>query len=376
MLHNKLWELIAKKLSGEATLEEMTELETLLRDNPDMHYPMQTVADIWHHTTPDTEDVHLAFSKHADRMRAMGIDIEFAKEQPFENLIHSGRKKYLLFSLALGALIVFIYYTFSLFSPASKTISKVSADKSEISTKYGSRTKLLLPDGSQVWLNSGSKLSYDKTYGTGIREVILSGEAYFDVVKNPAHPFIIHTSGINIKVLGTAFNVKSFPGEKNTETSLIRGSIEVTFKNRPSEKIILKPNEKLITANEETAREMTVINPGTNKIKPVLVKNIAKQDPIVTVSHLTYEPHDGTVIETSWMENKLIFRSETFEELAVKMERWYGITIRFSDENIKPKRLNGVFENETIQQALQALQLITPFIYKMNKNEIVISSKK
>jgi len=93
------------------------------------------------------------------------------------------------------------------------------------------------------------------------------------------------------------------------------------------------------------------------------------------VSHLTYEPRDSTVIETSWMDNKLIFRSETFEDLAVKMERWYGVNIHFADDDIKPKKLNGTFENETIQQALKALQLITPFTYKMNKNEIIISSK-
>lgn len=93
------------------------------------------------------------------------------------------------------------------------------------------------------------------------------------------------------------------------------------------------------------------------------------------VSHLTYVPSDSTVIETSWMENKLIFRSETFEDLAVKMERWYGVNIRFADEKIKPKKLNGIFENESIQQALEALQLITPFTFKINKNEILISSK-
>ena len=93
------------------------------------------------------------------------------------------------------------------------------------------------------------------------------------------------------------------------------------------------------------------------------------------VSHLTYQPRDSTVVETSWMENKLIFRSETFEELAVKMERWYGISIRFADEELKQKRLTGVFENESLQQALKALQLITPFSYRMNKTEVIISSK-
>jgi len=377
MSKNAIWDLIAKKLSGEASIEELSQLENLLRANPEMHYPIQTVADLWHHATPDTEDAHLAFSVHAERMKQLGIDIEPPTAYPFDIEVNPGRKRKLLLASLSVLFVLFIgYYSWPAFFPAApKTAARALADKSEISTKYGSRTKLLLPDGTQVWLNSGSKLSYDKTYGNGIREVALSGEAYFDVVKNPSLPFVIHTSSINIKVLGTAFNVKSFPGEKNTETSLIRGSIEVTFKNRPSEKIILKPNEKLITANEEPVKDAEPAGEPAEKAKLVMAKEPVKAEPLVLVSHLTYEPRDSTVIETSWMDNKLIFRSETFEELAVKMERWYGVNIRFADEEIKPKRLNGIFENESVQQALNALQLVTHFTYTINKNEIVISSK-
>ncbi|GAC1432766.1 MAG: hypothetical protein NVSMB7_08520 [Chitinophagaceae bacterium] len=317
------------------------------------------------------------FSVHAERMKELGINIEPAAEPPFNVEPNPGKnKKYLFLSIAVLFIFFTGYYSWSFFFPAPpKSAVAALADKSEVSTRYGSRTKLLLPDGTQVWLNSGSKLSYDKTYGNGIREVALSGEAYFDVVKNPAHPFIIHTTSINIKVLGTAFNVKSFPSEKNTETSLIRGSIEVTFKNRPSEKIILKPNEKLITANEELGKDTEKAEDPAEKTKQALAKEGVKPEPLVMVSHLTYEPQDSTVIETSWMDNKLIFRSETFEDLAVKMERWYGVNIRFADEEIQPKRLTGIFENESIQQALKAQQLITHFTYTINKNEIVISSK-
>jgi transmembrane sensor len=381
MSNNTIWELIAKKLSGEASLQELVELEVLLRDNPDMHYPIQTVADLWHHATPDTEDAHAAFGAHQERMKQLGINTETQAEAVAGTQAGLRSKtKFLLLSLSFLLLCLAGYQFRSLFF--SGTVEKLAAermvangDKSEISTRYGSRTKLLLPDSTQVWLNSGSKLTYDKTYGNGTREVSLSGEAYFDVVKNPTHPFVIHTVNIDIKVLGTAFNVKSFPNEKNTETSLIRGSIEVTFKNRPSEKIILKPNEKLITANEEPVKDSAQKEAQQEKSKPATAKEAARQDPLVMVSHLTYEPHDGTIVETSWMENKLIFRSETFEELAIKLERWYGISIRFTDEEIKPRRLTGVFENESLQQALEALQLITPFAYKMNKSEVMISSK-
>jgi len=253
--------------------------------------------------------------------------------------------------------------------------TRPAEDKSEVSTKYGSRTNLHLPDGTQVWLNSGSKLSYDKTYGNGKREVALSGEAYFDVIRNPALPFIIHTSSIDIRVLGTAFNVKSFPLEKNTETSLIRGSIEVFFRNRPLEKIILKPNQKLITANQAMVKDKENAAPSSAKEKTTVNDGGVKVPPLALVSQLTYEPGDSTVIETSWMHNKLMFLSETFEDLAIKMERWYGVNIRFVNEQIKFKKLNGIFENESIQQALTALQLITPFTYSMNKNDILIAAE-
>ncbi|HTL08137.1 MAG TPA: FecR domain-containing protein [Chitinophagaceae bacterium] len=372
MPNNKIWDLIAKKLSGEASPEELTELENLLKAHPDMHYPMQTVADLWHHTTPDTEDAHQAFARHNNRMTDMGIGLP-ADEQPLLAAAEPRPRKYLLPALGLLLVLVAGYACVQWWAAPAKSLAKAT-DKSEISTKHGSRTKLQLPDGTQVWLNAGSKLSYDKTYGNNLREVSLSGEAFFDVVKNAAHPFVIHTSAIDIKVLGTAFNVKSFPGEKNTETSLLRGSIEVSFHNRPAEKIILKPNEKLITANEDTLVQANTHPIADKKTTPH--NNADPAAPLVLVSHLSYTPVDSTIIETSWMENKLIFRSETFEDLAIRMERWYGVTIRFADDAIKPKKLNGTFENETIQQALKALQLVTPFEYSINKNDIVIASKK
>jgi transmembrane sensor len=371
MLKDKVWDLIAKKLSGEASLGESQELEELLRRNPDLHYPMQTIADLWHHREPQEDDQD-AFSRHIIRMKSMGLEFE-EPQKLIDHILEveekSARRKRRLTGslLALAALLGLGIYLIRQ-NPFEGTAPS-QAIKSEVSTKYGSRTKLVLPDGTQVWLNSGSKLSYDKAYGNNFREVSLTGEAFFDVVHNPAHPFLIHAEKIDIKVLGTAFNVKSYPGEKNTETSLIRGSLEVTVKDRPSEKYILKPNEKLVIANEEFPRAR----------QPLVAKQDLKksyqQEPIVALSHLTYAPQDSAVIETSWLDNKLIFRSESFEELAIKMERWYGVTIRFADEEIKKERMTGTFENESIQQALKALQLIATFSYSMNRDEIVISSK-
>lgn len=370
----RIWDLIAKKLSGEADAAELKELEDLLREHPDMHYPMQHVADLWHHKSPPDTNAYDAFDRHAQRMKSVGIDFAADNNAAVDGLPGipgAGKaprsKRRLLAGAGLLLVCMIAGVWFFRTAPRTDTIApKQQAYRSEVSTRYGSKTKLVLPDGTQVWLNSGSKLTYDKTYGAASREVLLTGEAYFDVAKNPARPFVIHAPGFNIKVLGTAFNVRSFPGEKKSETSLIRGSIEVTFSDRPTEKIILKPNEKLVIANEEI--------PGKKPVATAVhKKDNIPQEPIVAVSHLTYEPTDSTIVETSWMINKLIFRSESFEELAVRMERWYGVQIRFASEDLKRKKFTGAFENETIQQALKALQYSWPFRYSINKQEILLT---
>ncbi len=220
-----------------------------------------------------------------------------------------------------------------------------------------------MPDGTKVWLNAGSELIYDKNYGNKLREVSLTGEAYFDVVKNPERPFLIHTRKMDIKVLGTAFNVKCYPGEKTTETSLVRGSIEVTLKDR-QEKIMLKPNEKLVINNNDyiPAKENRKQAQELSKTAGVLVEK-----PIISLSHLTFYPADSTVIETAWVQNRLVFSGENFEEVALKMERWYNVKIKFNDEKLKEETLTGNFEKETVEEALRALQLASPVFFYNEK---------
>jgi transmembrane sensor len=377
MEQDYVWNLIAKKLSGEYTQDEQRELESLLRKNPDLHYSMQTIIDLWNsENEPDHEAAHKAFNHHVERMSKLNIvfstpidsDVETTTlTYPDQNSGNNIKKKVLWMSLSFAAisLIIFGIKTSSSNNNLSAQSNSGVRAVSEISTKNGSKTSLTLPDGTLVKLNAGSSITYNgKEYGNSIREVNLTGEAFFDVVKNPEKPFIIHTSKINIRVLGTAFNVKSYPGEKNSETSLIRGSLEVTVKDRPAEKYILKPNEKLVVANEEILKV------------PVTVKKEEKkwvvQDPIVALKHLTYQTKDSTVIETSWVENKLIFQDQNFKDLASQMERWYAVTISFKDAEQEEMRFTGIFQNETIQQALEALKLTNRFNYIISGTRVTI----
>jgi ferric-dicitrate binding protein FerR (iron transport regulator) len=167
---------------------------------------------------------------------------------------------------------------------------------------------------------------------------------------------------MNIKVLGTSFNVKSYSNDKNIETTLIKGAIEVTLSDRPSDRIILKPNEKLILNNSSFK-------------KPRADNNLASSGETANTNYLLtnlthLKANDTTVVETSWVNNELIFKDEAFSDLANQMERWYGIKIKFKNTSTKDYRFTGVFVKENIVEAMNALKMIEPFNYKY-KNETV-----
>src|SRR4030095_13197274 len=275
---------------------------------------------------------------------------------------NSSRSKARSWWITVGAIVVIVIGFLVLdrkISPPQK-VSVNARPVSVMSTKSGSPSKIQLPDGSNVWLNASSELTYDKDFGKNLREVSLTGEAFFDVVRDPEHPFIIHTKVIDVKVLGTQFNVKAYPEDSYTEASLIRGSLEVTVNNRPNEKHFLKPNQKVSVPNN-----IDRLSGKIGKTKPL----------IVTTEPLTYYHVDSTIIiETSWVDNKLVFQeNETFSEVALKMERRYGIHIIFSDEEVGDQRIYGSFTNEHISQALDALKEVFKFNYKRNGNEIIIT---
>ncbi len=140
-------------------------------------------------------------------------------------------------------------------------------------------------------------------------------------------PFIIHTTKIDIKVLGTRFDVKSYPSDKTTEATLIRGSIEVSFKDRPTEKIILKPNEKIVVANTSTETVAATAKPVS---KPT-------DEPIVSLRGLTHEEKTGAILETAWVDNKLIFRDESFPRPGRNF-RNAGMVVNHSGSAIWEKR--------------------------------------
>lgn len=372
MNKDRIWHLVSKQLAGEVTEEEIHELEGLLRSDPDMHYALQNITDIWKLQPAAVSESDESFDRHVLRMKQAGLGFGQPIPEPVEASYpfpeKKKHKKWLIAASITGCLLLATFLWFNnQHQPTSSTplAANKTPEVNEISTHNGSKTKVVLPDGSKVWLNSGSHLTYNKNFGTDHREVLLSGEAYFDVVKDTEHPFVIHTKKIDIRVLGTAFNVKSYPGDKQTETSLVRGKVEIRIHNRPDEKIVLNPNEKLVVLNNENQLKESETKPA----------GIVSADPIVSLSRITTRPSDNVVVETAWVDNKLVFNNETFREVATKMERWYNVEFEFKDTANIHARFTGIFENETIGQALAALRITGDFNYAIKANKVIITDK-
>ena len=373
MHRDRIFTLMSRKLSSEATAAELLELDELIKAHQDMDLPMQMVQEFWNLPTETDEEEFLeaTFHLHSEMLNKKGFYLNSSQSETGSLTLENHqtkpkKRRQLLIGAACILLALFVVIDIYNNKESNTSLANKTAE-SEITTKKGSRTKVQLPDGSTVWLNSSSKLTYNnQSFGTVIREVSLIGEAYFDVIKNKSKPFIIHTAKIDIKVLGTVFNVKCYPGEKTTETCLIRGSVEVSLKER-HEKIMMKPNEKLILINEDKilAEKTALTMPQKNTA--TLYK------PIIELSHLTLYPANNEIVETGWVQNKLVFTKESLEDVASKMQRWYSVTIIIKNEQLRKELLTGIFEKETIQQALKALQYTTRFSYKTKNDTITIS---
>ncbi len=225
----------------------------------------------------------------------------------------------------------------------------------------GQRTHVKLPDSSSVWLNGGSSIKYAVDFNRHLREVKAEGEIFFDVKRNPDKPFHVIANEIKVKVYGTSFNVKAFPDERHIETTLISGSLSVVpLKEDGSEgsEVFLKPNEKFIFLRD------------INHVKGQLphasqdAHTLRQQPDNEELIPIKLQKNINTEKEKLWKDGKLVFRDETFGDLAVRLERWYDVKIHFVDENIRNYKFTGVFEKETINQAMDALMLSSQQSYK------------
>jgi len=208
----------------------------------------------------------------------------------------------------------------------------------KVVVQKGQKASAILPDGSCVWINSGSTLTYGSQYNQKERIIHLEGEAYFEVAKNKNAPFIVESHGFSVKALGTAFDVKAYPEDKFIYTVLIRGVVEV---GDESSKMRLIPNQKVIYDSRS--------------------KNMQRSD-----------VYNGAIY-ADWRYNQLTFESETFEDIASVLERNYNVKLIFESEALKKYRFSGSIGNTSLESILQIFAMTSPLSYHIKDSIIYLS---
>ncbi|MDB5229396.1 MAG: anti-FecI sigma factor, FecR [Chitinophagaceae bacterium] len=351
--------LVRQELAQSITKSERLELQNILHTNKEFNQLYQSVFAKKDLTEFELLEAEQAYASQAVRIQ---VNEEFEEEQRTASVIRPAKFKYARFAIVFLAVATIIQFYF--FLPAAE--NKVTS-KNEIATRKGSKSHILLPDGTSVWLNADSKIIYPANFTGDSREVQLTGEAFFDVAKNPRKPFIIHTGTMDVKVLGTVFNVRSYPRENTTEASLIHGMIEITLHGKEKKNIILKPNEKLTVLNSDAS----YIKTSSRETKKSLDAT-DEEMPLLALTKIHFNKRDSSNAETSWVYNKLSFDNENMGRVFSKIEQWYNIEIVIEDENIKARHFTATFENKSLNEVMEALQVALNFKYQEKEGRIII----
>jgi ferric-dicitrate binding protein FerR (iron transport regulator) len=241
----------------------------------------------------------------------------------------------------------------------------VASTYNEVSAPYGSRSEVKLPDGTVVMLNAGSTLRYKSDFNLNNRNISMAGEAYFKVAKNAEIPLIVNVGSINIRAVGTEFNIKAYDEEGTIETTLIEGKVEISSEGgEMKQPLDLVPNQKAIFYKSEES--FVLEKTETKPVKPQPVK--------VTYDNILISPRTDVDQIVAWTEGKMILRGENLFNLCTELERKYDVKIVFRNEEIKNCKFNGVLLDETLEQVLNVLRMTAPINFTLDGKTVYLDS--
>lgn len=324
-MKEQLQHLIKRYSEGKLNLKEQIDLSEQLTD-PENHLAEEVLNNDWNSQldskiisdkdfNPILDRVH-----HHIRLNEGDKQIRIIWLQGFQRVTAI---------LIVPLLLSFLgYYYFQVKSSATPV------SFAEIQCPMGVRTRFQLPDGSTGYLNSGSRLKYPVSFATE-RKVQLVGEAFFDVIHNEKLPFHVNTKNLDIKVLGTTFNVIANDDEQTEEIVLQTGKVDVSSKSG-DQMAVLKPNEQLTLDIEK--------------------QTVNKND--VEASQYT-----------SWKEGKLVFRNENMQQVARRLSRWYNAEVIIDDRMLDTYTFHATFADEPLDEVLKLLSMTTPLSFEEEKRE-------
>jgi len=236
--------------------------------------------------------------------------------------------------LVVASVIVYRYYNVA-------DIAVLSPGISEQSTLNGERTIISMEDGTRIWLNVASSIRYPETFeGKKTREVFLDGEAFFEVARDTNKPFIVTTQEIQIKVLGTSFNVKSYGREDRIQTTLVEGKVIIESMDEQPKVVTLAPNQ-MATYHKESRK--------------IVLNNKTDMDALA-----------------GWKDGRLIFDNKPLAEIVVALERWYDVKIEVQDQRSLKCHFSAKIENLSLTEVLDLFKASDGIEYTIQGSEVTI----
>jgi len=329
------YSLIAKLFTGQCNTEEENFLSGWRKEKPQHEELFQELKHEW-------DEMHRTVSQPVipDKKKVwMKINAEILQKKK-SIPVYTRKTLIRIASIAAGIALLFgISFTYFYNSPFNGLAD--SGQNSTIIVPSGQKSQLILADGTKVWLNAGSRLTYSNLYNTKERIVELDGEAFFEVIKDEKREFIVKTGMVDITVLGTSFNVNAYPEDSNISVSLLEGKVSVSSARDHRVLAYLEPNQGAV---------------------------ISRSDLICQVNSCDAET------ESIWRMNTLKFDGASAEEVSRKLERWYGVDITL--ENTKPDNHYWfTIKTESLTELLESINKLTPIEYKINGEEVTIRYK-
>lgn len=199
----------------------------------------------------------------------------------------------------------------------------------ELSSPAGTRSKVILPDGSQVWLNAESRIRYSIPFVRETRQMELVGEAFLDIAENQESPLEVKSGQVTVRVLGTRFNMKAFPDDEQVEVVLKEGRVELEHENKgpKGRRVVLRPGQQWVYDKASNTAALNEVDADRY---------------------------------TAWHKNRLVLDKTSMQEMAKQLERWYGIRVMIMDEALNKYKFTTVFENEPLHRVIELLEMSSP----------------
>lgn len=357
-------ELIVRFLSGETSTDENQFISEWICESGGNREYFESFRNLW-----------LASSQIPSPKR-------FAKQSstpPSFELSNPHKTNFLRELIKVAAIFIFALFTGALgyhFWIADKQVSGKTSKPVTVESCRGAMSVVVLPDGTKVWLNAGSKITYDKNYNIGQRDINLAGEAYFDVITNPSKPFVVRAGKLAIKALGTSFNVKAYPEDHSIITTLVKGKIVIEGKDnhnkdftvdlKPKQTITYFADQKEFIAKQTDGAKTNEVATDVHKPSQVAMEDLSMIK-LVEVK---------TELYTSWRGENWVIEKQNLGNLARQLERRYNVTIEFASESIKKYRFSGTIQNETIEQIMEIMRNTMPLKYSIENGKILVTEDK